>query len=182
MPSSSSMGTRADAGLGYGADMRRSPLSSTSSVGAAPALGLGAGSTLQALGHNSSAVVVQDYSRNAMASAYGLSVNNNGSLGTSASLGGSSSYGYSSDSMSLGRVPSMTSMIDYDRQDSYDGYRTNQPVERERQDYRQTSSTYDLGTRLSSLGSSVASSTIPSVGSSRTSDTIVVNNVRIELG
>jgi len=178
MPSSSlsmgGMSSNRGSTMNYQQDMRMQSMSSNSAMAMGSAMGL-SGNGMSGLNHDTSSILVQDYGRNSLGSSYAMNASNNGSLNNSPGMG-SSSYGYAAEGSARGH--SMASMSEYDRMPSYDGYRTSQPQERDRPDYRSNSTAYDLGTRLTPLGSA-ASVNMGSLAPQRSSDTIVVNNLPV---
>ena len=171
--SGSNMGMSSDMGLGS-TTSGMGPMSGVSRMPVGGLQGMGSSSSLQGMPSS-------DLMRGSVSSSYGMSGSgSNGSMAMGSISGlNSSSYGYSTDSMTS-RGPSMGSVSDYDRRDTYDGYRTMPQSDRDRQEYR--TSSYDLGTRMGSMGHSSMSS-MPSSnmghpgGNMRVSDSIVVNNV-----
>lgn len=179
MSSSMSMGMNRGSGMNYsGAEMRMQSMGSNSSMAMTSDMGM-SGNGMQNH-HDSSAMLGQDYGRNSMSSSYSMGVSSNGTMPSSA-MGSSSYGGYASESMSS-RVHSMSS-LDYDRiPQGYSGYERSGVTQERSLGYHSNSSAYDLGTRLTPLGSTAAvtaaaTAGIASTGSQRPSDTIVVNNV-----
>jgi len=189
MPSSSlSMGINRGSGMSYSpAEMRMQSMGSNSSMTMTSEMGM-SGNGMQSH-HDSSAMLGQDYTRNSMASSYSMGVGSNGSLNTSG-MSSSSYGGYTTEPMSSSRVHSMSS-LDYDRiPQGYSGYDRSGVAQDRPLGYHSNSSAYDLGTRLTPLGSSAVaaaaaaaaasgSSGMASTGPQRSSDTIVVNNLPV---
>jgi len=179
--SSMSMGMNRGSGMNYsGAEMRMQSMGSNSSMAMTSDMGM-SGNGMQNH-HDSSAMLGQDYGRNSMSSSYSMGVSSNGTMPSSA-MGSSSYGGYASESMSS-RVHSMSS-LDYDRiPQGYSGYERSGVTQERSLGYHSNSSAYDLGTRLTPLGSTAAvtaaaTAGIASTGPQRPSDTIVVNNLPV---
>lgn len=142
----------------------------------AGALSMQSVASMQSLAQSQSAMLQSlssmDMGRSASASAYGLPASSNGSLTAVGGIG-TATYGYSTES-----ARTLSSAQDYDRRDPYDSYRMDQQLDRDRQEYRPTSTSYDFSGRMAPLANTGASVVLGA--GSRVSDTIVVTNVRFK--
>jgi hypothetical protein len=141
---------------------------------------------LPSMGSNQSMhnLPMNDYRMSNLGSGYNVGAESGSSLSLNgiADSSNSAPYGYLTESF-LSKGSISTSVHDYERREVYDSYRTNQLTRGKHVENYSTSTEYDAGNRMSSMGPSVStsSSLAPSGGSSRLSDTIVVTNVLLRL-